>query len=97
MKKIMQTNRRNYSPEFKARIVLEYLQGKSPSELCREHALSVNLLYKWHREFREGLKNVFLRNKQQEGQQVKIEKLEQIIGKQAIEIDFLKRGLVRLN
>jgi transposase len=93
----MQTNRRNYSPEFKARIVLEYLQGKSPSELCREHALNVNLLYKWHKEFREGLNLLFEKNKTNNEYQTKLEKLERIIGKQTIEIDFLKRGLAMFN
>jgi len=93
----MQTNRRNYSPEFKARIVLEYLQGKSPSELCREHTLNVNLLYKWHKEFRDGLKAVFEKNQSRAEYQAKTEKLERIIGKQTIEIDFLKRGLAMFN
>lgn len=93
----MQTNRRNYSPEFKARIVLEYLQGKSPSDLCREHALNANLLYKWHKEFREGLNLLFAKNQSRAEYQTKVEKLERIIGKQAIEIDFLKRGLSMFN
>lgn len=93
----MQTRRRNYSPEFKARVVLEYLQGRSPSDICREHALSSNLLYKWHQEFKAGLKLIFEKNKSQSDYQTKVEKLEGIIGKQAIEIDFLKRGLSMFN
>jgi len=89
----MPTNGRNYSPEFKAQVVLEYLQGKTPSDICREHTLSPNVLYKWHKEFRQGLRQVFEKKKSFDENQSKIEKLERIIGKQAIEIDFLKRGL----
>lgn len=93
----MQTHRRNYSSAFKAQRVLEYLQGRMPAEICREHALSPNLLYKWHKEFQERISLVFENNKTEKGYQEKMEKLERIIGKQAIEIDFLKRGLSMFN
>lgn len=37
--------RRQFTPEFKAKVVLDLLTGtQSPAEACRKHALSPNLL-----------------------------------------------------
>jgi transposase-like protein len=44
--------RRKFSPEFKARVVLEALSGaKSNTELCREHNLKPQLLADWKAAF----------------------------------------------
>jgi transposase-like protein len=41
----MKRQRRRFTPEFKAKVVLEILAGsQSPAEACRKHALSSNLL-----------------------------------------------------
>ena len=39
--------RRKWEPETKARIVLEGLQGKPVSLLCREFGICPSLYYKW--------------------------------------------------
>ena len=40
--------RRNFTPEFKAEVVLESLRGESSqAELCRRHNLSADQLSKW--------------------------------------------------
>ncbi len=43
--------RRVWSSHAKADIVLESLQGKPVSQLCREHALCQSLFYKWKETF----------------------------------------------
>lgn len=48
--------RRVWSSHAKADIVLESLQGKPVSQLCREHAVCQSLLYKWKETF---LSNAF--------------------------------------
>jgi transposase len=41
----MATNRRQYTAEFKAKVVLQVLTGeKTSSEICRIHKLNVNAL-----------------------------------------------------
>jgi transposase len=46
--------RRQYSSEFKVKIVLQALTGeKSGSELCRAHKLNPNLLSRWRKKFKE--------------------------------------------
>ena len=45
---------RRFTPEFKAKVVLEVLAGtQSPAEACRKHALSPNLLGLWKSSFLE--------------------------------------------
>jgi Transposase and inactivated derivatives len=85
--------RRTHSASFKARLVLEFLKGvKSQSEICREHALAPSLFGKWITQFEQRMEKVFEDAGTNEHEH-KIEKLEHIVGRQAIEIDFLKRGL----
>ncbi len=50
----MTSNRRQYSAEFKAKVVLQVLSGeKTPSDLCRTHKLHVSVLNRWRKEFLE--------------------------------------------
>jgi len=85
--------RRKLSGQFKAQLVLEHLRGvKSRAEICRENAISPSLFVKWCRQFQERVPLIFDDFKQN-NQAEQMAKLEQIVGRQAIEIDFLKRGL----
>ena len=44
--------RRNFTPEFKAEVVLEALRGESSqAELCRRHNLSEDQVSKWKQQF----------------------------------------------
>ncbi len=48
--------RRNFTPDFKAQVVLEDLTGvKSPAGICREHRLRSQTLSRWKVEFLERL------------------------------------------
>ena len=88
--------KRSFSSQFKTQLVLEYLSGrKSQATICRENLIGSNLLSKWVSQFQERAHLVFEDTHKESQLEQKAEKLEQIIGKQAIEIDFLKRGLRR--
>lgn len=90
--------RRKLTSQFKSQVVLEYLKGgKSQAEICRENVISPSLFAKWCRQFQENVHKVFddLRNSNNQAEQ--ISRLEQIIGKQTIEIDFLKEARQRFN
>jgi transposase len=87
-------SKRKYTSQFKTSLVLQYLKGgMSQSEICRENSINPNLLNKWVGQFQNQASQIFEQGKQNEHQK-KIEKLERIIGKQTVEIDFLKRGLL---
>ena len=53
--------RRNFTPEFKAEVVLEALRGESSqAELCRRHNLSDDQLSKWKQQFLENAASVLV-------------------------------------
>lgn len=89
--------KRTFTSQFKLKAVQDYLRGnKSQAEICRDYAICPTLLNKWKVQFEKNAPLIFEdQNKRSETE--KIEKLERIIGKQAIEIDFLKRGLQFFN
>jgi len=72
---------------------MQYLKDiKTQAELCRENNINANLFNKWLSQFNKDAVIIFEKNQEKEYQK-KLEKLQNIIGKQTIEIDFLKRGL----
>lgn len=84
---------RKWTVEEKLEIVLEGLKGvKSVAEICREHQISQSQYYRWRDKFLEGGKRG-LANGILDGNSynAEIEKLQKIIGKQAIQIEILKK------
>ena len=56
--------RRTFSPEEKARIVLEMLDGgRKPSEIAEEYNIHPSLLHEWKKEFLENAAAVFVRRR----------------------------------
>ena len=89
--------RRNFSAEFKAKVVLEALSGaKSAAELCREHNLKPDLLSHWKNQFLANASKVFENGATVDPQQARIEDLEKLAGKQSLEIEILKKALTVL-
>jgi transposase-like protein len=89
--------RRTFTPQFKAEVVLDLLSGqKSGAELCREHQLSPNLLSVWKQTYLDRLHVVFLADEQRSTEQARIAELEQLVGRQALELEILKKAHRRL-
>ena len=84
---------RKWTTEEKAAIVLEGLRGeKKVSEICREHKISQTIYYRWRDKFLEGGKKALGGGRtDEEAYRAEIEKLQKIIGKQAIQIEILKK------
>lgn len=90
----MAKRRRNFSPQFKAQVVLEVLTGtKSGGEVCREYGIRSQLLSKWKTQFLENAYTIF------EGpgethteEKIRMAELERLAGKQALEIEVLKKA-----
>ena len=86
--------RRNWTTEEKFAIVLEGLKEQRPiAEICREHQISQNLYYRWRDKFLEAAKRGLVNGGGGNDQAYRqmIEKLQKIIGKQAIQIEILKK------
>ena len=85
-------SQRNFSLEFKRRVVEELLSGESrPAQLCRRYSISSSVLYHWKKQYSRGKFN----NEPTEEAALKdrIEKLERLVGRLTLENEFLKRGL----
>jgi len=85
--------KRNWSVEEKLAIVLEGLKEKRPvAEICRQHRISQTLYYRWRDKFLEGGKKGLVNGAGDDNAyKAEIEKLQKIIGKQAVQIEILKK------
>ncbi len=92
----MGLSRRMYTKEFKLAAVQRLEQGVSLGEVARALEVNPNVLHRWRREIRQGSGNAFPGNGKQRWSEGRIADLERKIGQQALEIDFLKGCLQRM-
>ena len=92
----MGISRRVFTKEFKLAAVRRLEQGVSIAEASRALEVNPNVLHRWRREFRQGTGNAFPGNGKQRWSEGRIAELERKIGQQALEIDFLKACLQRI-
>jgi transposase-like protein len=89
----MPRGRRSFSAEFKAQRVLEWLTGTaSQAEICRKHQLSPQTLTHWKAIILERIHTLFEGDGQPDPAQLRVTELEQLVGRQAYELEILKRG-----
>jgi transposase len=92
----MGMSRRQFTKEFKLAAVRRLEQGISMAEAARALEVSPNVLHRWVREFRQGPGNAFPGNGKQRWSEGQVAELERKVGQQALEIDFLKGCLQRI-
>ena len=89
----MPRTRRSFPDQFKAQIVLDLLTGAaSQAELCRKHNIHPRLLGRWRTTVLEGLHTLFQDDPQASQDHVRIAELEQLVGRQAYELEILKKA-----
>ena len=85
----MARTRRNFSAEFKAKVVLEILSGnKSTADVCREYNLKPDLVSQWKSQFVVNAAQVFESGTKVDPQQARIEELERLAGKLSLELEI---------
>jgi transposase len=85
--------RRSFDADFKARLVLELLTGSvSQAELCRKHDLKPQLIAHWKAIFLDRLPLLFDDDGHHDQDQARIAELEQLVGRQAYELEILKKA-----
>jgi transposase-like protein len=85
--------RRNFTPDFTARVVLDLISGqRSSAELCREHLLSPSLLATCKDTALDGLPSRFQGDEQRSHEHTRIVELEQLVGRQTLELEILKKA-----
>ena len=93
----MARTRRNFSAEFKAKVVLEILSGStSAAEMCREYNLKPDLVSHWKNQFMTNAAQVFENGTKVDPQQARIEELERLAGKLSLELEIAKKALTLL-
>lgn len=93
----MARTRRNFSAEFKTKVVLEIISGsKSTAEMCREYNLKPDLVSHWKSQFLANASQVFESETKVDPQQARIEELERLAGKLSLELEITKKALTLL-
>jgi len=92
----MSLKRRVFSNEFKLQVLSEEDQGVSIPELNRRYELSTGMIAKWRRQLKQTPSNPFPGKGSRNTDKARMAEMERLIGRQAMEIDFLKNALHRL-
>lgn len=86
-------NRRTFTAQFKAKVVLEALTGESSqAEICREYRIGPNLLANWKATFLEHCDSAFRADHGVPEQSDRVAELERLVGQQALELAALKKA-----
>jgi transposase len=93
----MGLSRRQFTKEFKLAALQRLEMGASVAEVARVFEVNPNVLHRWRREFRQGPGNVFPGLGKRRWEEGRVAQLERKIGQQALEIDFLKGCLQRID
>ncbi len=89
----MPRTRRSFSPQFKAQTVLDLLTGvANQAEICRQHQLNPQMVARWKATVLEQLHSLFDEESQPSPEQTRITELEQLVGRQALELEILKKA-----
>ena len=86
--------RRIFSPEFKARVVLEMISGqKGLMEASREYGIKDSVLSRWKQEFLERAEQLFEQPQANDHDQERIAELERMVGRLTMQLDMAKKVL----
>ena len=92
----MGLSRRKFIREFKLEAVRRLEMGVPVAELARALEVNPNVLHRWRREQQQGPGNSFPGNGKRRWPEGRVAELERKVGQQALEIDFLRDCLQRV-
>ena len=92
----MSLSRRMFAKEFKEAAGWRLELGASVAEVARACEVNPNVLHRWRRELREYVVKAFPGEGRSRTEGSRIAELERKVGRQAMEIDFLRRCLQRI-
>jgi len=86
-------SRRKFTPEFKARVVLEMLtEHKSATQLSREHGIKDSVISRWKQEFIERSPTLFENGSVEKDEHAQhVAELERLVGRLTLELDAAKK------
>jgi transposase-like protein len=86
-------SRRKFTKEFKQTAVNRLNSGQSVAEVARALEVHPSDLHRWRRELQEHGEHAFNGVGKKRAEESRVAELERKVGRQAMEIDFLKRAL----
>jgi transposase len=89
----MAQRRKNFTKEVKEEALRRLDLGASVAEVARACEVNPNVLHRWRREAREHGARAFSGNGKSRAEESQVAELERKVGRQALEIDFLRRCL----
>ncbi len=85
--------RRKFTKEFKQAAVNRLNAGQSMAEVARALEVNPGDVHRWRRELQEHGERAFQGSGNKRAEETRVAELERKVGRQALEIDFLKRAL----
>lgn len=97
----MSNKRKQYSPQFKAKVALEAVRGeKTVSELTSQYGIHPTMIHNWKRQLLEGVSRLFepggKTTRVEEKRQAQMDELYRQIGQLKVERDFLANRSAQL-
>ncbi len=91
----MSTKRRQYSPEFKAKVALAAIRNEQTiAELVKRFGIHATMISNWKRALLKNASEIFDKGQKSQKQTEKeVDELYRQIGKLKVERDFLAKGL----
>ena len=91
--------RRRFTAKFKAKVVLEALDGESSqAELCRRYNLSETQVSTWKRQFLENAETFFeSTDKPSSESEEQVAQLEQLVGRLTLALEIQKKASTLLD
>ncbi len=91
----MRRKRKQYSPEFKAKVALAAIKNEETvAQLAARYEVHPTVIHTWKRNLLDGAANLFANGQKKNHQtEAKVDELYRHIGKLKVERDFLSRKL----
>ena len=83
---------RTFTPEFKARVVIELITGKKTlGEASREYGIKDSVISRWRQEFMERVPQLFEQPGNKDAQDERIAELERVLGRVTVQLEMAKK------
>ncbi len=92
----MELSRRKFTREFKIAALRQIEAGASIAAVARSCEINPNLLHRWRSDFQSAPEQAFPGLGKKRADENRVAELERKVGQQALEIDFLKKCLQRI-
>lgn len=88
--------RRRFTKEFKLSVLRELENGKTASQICREHEIKDDLFSRWKRDYQRDPQHAFAGKGRPSKEAARNAELERKIGQLYLDNEFLKKAVTTL-